>query len=81
MARKLLNAGYKLDVYDPDLKVSQIVGQNLGYSFLHLPSLNRLMVSKEEAEARKYDLVIDTMGLASGMVLNATKLIAVDKLP
>ncbi len=81
MARKLLNAGFKLDVYDPDLKVSQIVGQNLGYSFLHLPNLNRLMVSKEEAEARHYDLVIDTMDLASGLSLNTVKSIRVDRLP
>jgi len=80
MARKLLNGGYQLEVYDPDLQVNQIVGQNLGYSFLHLPSLNRLMISKDEAQSRSYDLVIDTAGLAEELNLGQTRVVKIDKL-
>ena len=80
MARKLLNAGYHLEVYDPDLKVDQIIGQNLGYSFMHLPTLNTLMVCKEDVESRDYDLIIDTADLARELKLDKAKVLQIEKL-
>jgi GDP-mannose 6-dehydrogenase len=80
MARKLLNSGFQLEIYDPDLKVSQIVGQNLGYSFLHLPNLNRLMITRDEAESRSYDLVVDMAGLAAEMSLGENQILQLNRL-
>uniref|UniRef100_UPI003F9AD945 UDP binding domain-containing protein n=1 Tax=Rhodoblastus sp. TaxID=1962975 RepID=UPI003F9AD945 len=81
MARKLLNAGYKLSVYDPYLHPKQLLGQNLGYSFLHLPTLPDLLVSAETIATQSYDIVIDMSGMAEGLTLNCGKFINLDRLP
>ncbi|SEG59834.1 nucleotide sugar dehydrogenase [Bosea lathyri] len=64
MARKLLQAGYKLAIFDPALEPSHLVGQNLGYIFSHLPGLPDLLVSRDFILERSFDLVIDTSGAA-----------------
>ncbi|MEP4525361.1 MAG: nucleotide sugar dehydrogenase, partial [Alloalcanivorax venustensis] len=51
LARKLLAAGYVLEIYDPAIEADMLVGANLGYAYSQLPSLERLLVSKETAEA------------------------------
>ncbi len=62
LARRLLQNGYRLSIYDPSVKPSQLVGQNLGYAFAHLPNMAQLLVSEEEATQGTYDRVIDTNG-------------------
>ncbi|WP_294541816.1 nucleotide sugar dehydrogenase [uncultured Rhodoblastus sp.] len=80
MARKLLNAGYKLSIYDPYLHPQQLIGQNLGYSFLHLPTLPDLLVSAETIATQTYDVVVDMSGMAAGLTLNCGKLLNLDRL-
>ncbi len=46
LARKLIQQGYALSIYDPSLKPEHLVGQNLGYAFSHLPKLPDLLVSR-----------------------------------
>ena len=75
MARKLLDVGYALSVFDPWLNQDQLVGQNLGYGFMHLPTLPKLLVSQEQAEDAHYDLVIDTVGMGAGLKLSYDKLV------
>jgi GDP-mannose 6-dehydrogenase len=75
MARKLLDAGFQLSVFDPWLKQEHLIGQNLGYGFMHLPTLPQLLISQELAEETHFDLVIDTVGLASEMKLSCEKLV------
>lgn len=75
MARKLLAAGYRLSVFDPYLEPNHLIGQNLGYSFMHLPTLPRLLVSKEKVEATPYDLIVDMSNLAGGLKLDCGKFI------
>lgn len=58
LARKLLAAGYVLEIYDPAIDATKLVGANLGYAYSKLPVLERLLVNKEHVEARKYDRVI-----------------------
>jgi GDP-mannose 6-dehydrogenase len=80
MARKLLNAGYKVSIFDPYLKPEHLVGQNLGYTFLHLPTLPQLLVSAEDVASRRYDLAIDMSGMAQEVSLNCDRLINLDAL-
>jgi GDP-mannose 6-dehydrogenase len=80
MARKLLDAGYSLAIYDPYLKPEQLLGQNLGYTFLHLPTLPQLLVSAEQIAAARYDLVIDMSGMAGELTLNCERVINLDAL-
>jgi GDP-mannose 6-dehydrogenase len=80
MARKLLNAGFNLSVFDPYLEPDHLIGQNLGYSFLHLPTLPRLLVSAEKVEATHYDLIIDTTGSADALKLNCDRVVDLNSL-
>src|SRR5699024_2583516 len=64
MARKLLDAGFKLEVYDPGLKPENLVGANLGYAFAFLPSIESLLVDKARAEAGGYARVVATNRIA-----------------
>ena len=77
LARKLLDAGYRLDVYDPALSPEKLVGQNLGYAYANLPTINTLLVGKATAEAGGYDLVIATNQLVSTLDLGDQKVIDV----
>ncbi|WP_172332413.1 nucleotide sugar dehydrogenase [Mangrovicoccus sp. HB161399] len=58
LARKLLAAGYELEIFDPAVEAEQLVGANLGYAYSQLPMIQQLLVGKAEAEARSYDRVI-----------------------
>jgi len=77
MARKLLDAGYDLKVYDPGLKPDMLVGQNLGYAFAFLPSIESLLVGKEVAESGDFALAIATNRLIGTLDLGDTPVIDV----
>ena len=77
MARKLLDAGYDLKVYDPGLKPDMLMGQNLGYAFAFLPSIESLLVGKEEAESGDFALAIATNRLIGTLELRDTPVIDV----
>ena len=69
LARKLLQAGYDLSIYDPHIVPSKLLGQNLGYAFSNLPKLTRLLVDRSVAEGGHFDLVVDTRGWAKTLSL------------
>ncbi|MFC0204999.1 nucleotide sugar dehydrogenase [Novosphingobium soli] len=77
MARKLLETGYDLDVYDPALTPDNLIGQNLGYAYAYLPTINSLLVDKETAETGDYDLVITTNRLAKTLSLKSGTIVDV----
>ncbi|RBP15779.1 GDP-mannose 6-dehydrogenase [Roseiarcus fermentans] len=70
LARKLLQGGYALSIFDPSLRPEHLLGQNLGYAYTHLPRLNDLLIDKATAESRPFDLVVDTNGSADRLSLN-----------
>ena len=80
MARKLLQAGFALSIYDPSLEPSQLIGQNLGYAFSHLPSLPQLLVSEAAAGSQSFDLVIDTLGAASALGVKSDRVVNIEAL-
>jgi GDP-mannose 6-dehydrogenase len=65
LARRLMDAGYRLSIHDANLNPDQLIGQNLGYSAVHLPDLKSLLVSREQAESGDYAAIIDTNGTAA----------------
>jgi GDP-mannose 6-dehydrogenase len=65
---KLVKSGYRVRVFDPDVAPSRMMGQNLGYAYVHLPDISQLLVDKAEAEETAFDLIIDTNGC--GRTLN-----------
>jgi GDP-mannose 6-dehydrogenase len=77
---KLLRAGHRVAVYDPGVDPSKLVGQNLGYAYVHLPSLSELLVDKTEAETRHFNLVVDANGQAGRMSLSADRIVDIFRL-
>jgi len=75
MARKLLEAGYDLDIYDPKVEPDNLVGQNLGYAYSVLPRIDGLMVTQEVAESRDYARIIATNRLIDTLAIDTAKLV------
>lgn len=80
MARKLLEAGHTLHVYDPGLTPESLVGQNLGYAYAYLPMIDLLLVDKQTAESTRYDLVVATNRIVRELSLNGTPVIDISKI-
>lgn len=81
LARKMLQGGFDLSIYDATLDPSKLIGQNLGYGFTHLPTLDCLLISKEKAEGAAFDLVIDTNGQSSELNIGSTPVVQLHRLP
>lgn len=77
MARKLLDAGYALDIYDPQLKPESLIGQNLGYAYAILPSIDGLLIDKATAQSREYAVVVATNRLIKDLDLGSTRIVDV----
>lgn len=77
LARKLLDAGYKVDIYDPAMSPEKLVGQNLGYAYAYLPSIDTLLIDKQAAETGDYDAVVATNRLIKCLNLASTNIIDV----
>lgn len=58
LARKMLAAGFDLDIFDPTVAAENLVGANLGYAYSQLPTIERILVDKSTVEARRYDRVV-----------------------
>jgi GDP-mannose 6-dehydrogenase len=75
LARRLIHKGYKLKIYDPDLRPHLLLGQNLGYAYSNLPTIGSLLLSREAVEAATFDLVLDANGLAGSLSPHASRII------
>lgn len=80
LARRLLQAGYALSIYEPHIEPSKLLGQNLGYAYSNLPALRNLLVDQATAEATEYDLVIDTRSWASKLKLRTPRIFDINAL-
>lgn len=80
LARRILQKGYKLSIYDASVKPGQLMGQNLGYSYSQLPNMSELLIAKEDAERQSFDLAIDTNGRAKKLALKAARIVDINAL-
>lgn len=81
IARKLLEAGFELDIYDPYVTPDQLVGQNLGYAYAFLPRIDTLLVDKTTAEATDYALVVATSRLIGELNPRSANIVDVSIIP
>lgn len=58
LAETLLGRGYDLKIYDPDVRVVQLVGANLTYVDVHLPHLAALLVNDPSELYEHADLLV-----------------------
>ena len=80
LARRLLQAGFELSIFDPDLAPAKLIGQNLGYVYSQLPSLAELLIDQTGVQNTAFDLVIDTRGVASKLGLTSSNVIDINRL-
>jgi GDP-mannose 6-dehydrogenase len=71
LARKLLAAGFDLEIYDPGIDATKLVGANLGYAYSQLPTIERMLVDRARAESTTYARVIATNATVTGLDLPA----------
>lgn len=81
LARKLLEAGYDLQIYDPHLTPGKLVGQNLGYLYYSLPAIDRLLVDKETAQTGPWALVVASNATVDDLDLDGTPVVATHTIP
>jgi len=82
LARRLLNAEFELSIWDPQLEPAALTGQNLGYSFAHLPEMTSLLLRDREALAAKgFAAIIDTRGDAAALGLEGVRIVPVNAIP
>ncbi|TYC85091.1 nucleotide sugar dehydrogenase [Novosphingobium sp. BW1] len=80
LARKLLESGYELDVYDPALTTDSLIGQNLGYAYAYLPTISTLLVDKDKAEKGDYAVVISTNRLIKTLSLKSSNVVDISSI-
>jgi GDP-mannose 6-dehydrogenase len=81
LARMLLDDGYEVQVYDPLLEPANLVGQNLGYAYAHLPAIDSLLVDKAAAESTEYAVAVATNRLIRELDLGDTPVIELSATP
>jgi len=81
LARKLIETGYELNIYDPGLKLQNLVGQNLNYAYAILPEIEGLLVDKATAETGEYARVIATNRLIRTLDLGHAEIVDTSVIP
>ncbi|KAA1380478.1 nucleotide sugar dehydrogenase [Aeromicrobium fastidiosum] len=81
LAMGLVEAGYQLSIYDPELDPAKLVGQNFGYAFARLPEIPTLLVDKSTAEDLEYDLVVRCTAAGDGLNLSGKAIVSLDTIP
>ena len=80
LARRILEKGYALSIYDASVKPEQLIGQNLGYAYSQLPTIGELLISREGVEERTFDLLIDASGRSKQLAFKAARVVDISSL-
>ena len=80
LARRILDQGFDLKIYDPSLNPAVLLGRNLSYASSHLPDLGGLLVDKVVVEAGGFDRVIDNAGRRGDLRLDGMDVVDIHAL-
>jgi GDP-mannose 6-dehydrogenase len=80
MAEMIVREGYVLEIFDPNVKIENLHGANLGYTLSMFPSLEGFVVNDDELVGRHYDLIIDGRGNAHTLNVTAERTFDATKL-
>lgn len=75
IARKLIDAGHAVSVFDPGLTPDKLRGQNLGYAYTHLPTIDTLLIDQATAEAGPWDVVVASNATAKALDISRFRVI------
>ncbi len=73
LARRLIREGYELSIFDPAIDSKKLVGANLDYAYIHIPTLSKLLITKKVAEASRFDRVIVANSTITQLNLSETQ--------
>jgi len=79
LARRLIDAGHRVSVYDPFVRPEALNGKNLGFAYTHLSTIDKLIVTREVVENNRFDLVIDAHRLSPGLSIRADRAVDLSK--
>lgn len=75
LTRKLLAAGFKVEIFDPAIRADMLIGANLGYAYSQLPMLETLLIDRNRAETGSYARVLGTNATVRQLTLADPSLI------
>jgi GDP-mannose 6-dehydrogenase len=81
LAHRLLDAGFRLEIFDASIKPDTLIGANQAYIAARLPQLGDLLVNEATARAGSYDRVIDASGRGHALGLGDVELVDIHTLP
>lgn len=81
IARRLIEAGHRVAVFDPGLVPDKLRGQNLGYAYRNLPTIDRLLVDRAQAEAGPWDLVVVSNATVERLDVSAFRCVSTGTIP
>lgn len=58
LVSSLIEQGYQVRVFDPAIKTSSLIGQNLGYVLTAIPNLREILVGEEDLQETHFDLIV-----------------------
>ena len=79
LARRLIEAGHRVSVYDPFVRPEALNGKNLGFAYTHLSAIAQLIVTREVVENNRFDLVIDAHRLGPSLAIRADRTVDISK--
>ena len=76
LARRMIAAGFKLDIFDPHVVPERLVGQNLRFAEEQIPDLSARMISKAQAETGRYARVLSGNKLIDELNVDPKRVVA-----
>ena len=70
LARMLLDAGYRVSIYDPAINAEMLTGANLGSIAMRLPQLDSLLLNRDAAECGHFARTVVCNGTARSLDLS-----------
>lgn len=71
LVASLIRSGLKVSVYDPVVRTSSLMGQNLGHVMTVLPDLRSLLVDKAELVDQNFDVLALNNGDGADLEVSA----------
>lgn len=81
LAARLIEAGFEVDIFDPHVIPSRLLGQNLSEAEAKLPGFQKMMVGKNEAENKTYARILACNELIEELDVDSSKTVSLCTFP
>lgn len=81
VVRRLLELRFDVAVFEPALATDKLVGQNLGYTYGRLPTIDTLLVDAATANSTTFDLVVVANATGDQLDLDGRAVLDIGSIP